>query len=514
MIAVVDFGGQYAQLISRRIRELGVYSKIVRHNITRKELNALISEGLKGIVLSGGPSSVYEKESPRCSNSIFEAKVPVLGICYGHQLIAKRLGGIVRKSQKKEYGKKILKAAKSSVLLSGLKGNEIVWMSHGDFVAKAPKGFRVVGKTGFCPVAAFESNKQKLYGVQFHPEVSHTKNGTKVLKNFLFRICKEKKAWKIEGLADKIVAGLREQLKEDNVMMAVSGGVDSTVAAILLHKAVGERLFCFFIDTGLLRLNEREEVENIFKNRFKLKNFKAINAANLFLSKLKGIKDPEKKRKAIGHCFISVFEREAKRIEKKHKIAWLGQGTIYPDRIESAQPSKTASKIKTHHNLALPKDMRLKIVEPLKDLYKDEVRKLGLELGVPKELLYRHPFPGPGLAIRILGELTRKKIRIEQHADYIVMDELKKAGLYNKVWQCFPVLLDSKSVGVMGDKRTYSYICAIRCVNSIDAMTADWTRLPYEFLDKLARRIVNEVDGINRVVYDITSKPPATICFE
>ncbi|MBS3105809.1 glutamine-hydrolyzing GMP synthase [Candidatus Woesearchaeota archaeon] len=512
MILVLNFGAQYAHLIARRIREFGVYSEILPCDVSLKEIGKLKPDG---IILSGGPASVYEHNAPTIDRKILGLEIPILGICYGLQLIGKFVNGEVLAGKLKEFGKKELHVKKNGKLLKGLSKKEQVWMSHGDLVAKLPKDFEVLASTDTCPIAAFENNKRKIYGIQFHAEVAHTPKGNEILKNFVFGICNAKKNWHIKSISKKLIKEIKKEVEKSSVIMGVSGGVDSTVAATLLHKAIGSRLYCVFVDHGLIRKNEAEEVKNFFEKKLKFKHFYFADASHIFLEKLSGITDPEEKRKIIGHTFIGVFENKVIELEKKHKgIKFLGQGTIYPDRIESAQPSKYASKIKSHHNVTLPEKMKLKVIEPLKEFYKDEVRKLGRELKVPAEILNRHPFPGPGLAIRILGEITEERLRILKEADHIFIDELKKSGYYGKTWQAFAALLPVKAVGVMGDARTYEYVISLRAVTSVDAMTADWARLPYELLEKIATRIINEVRGVNRVVYDISQKPPATIEYE
>ncbi|MEK6942667.1 MAG: glutamine-hydrolyzing GMP synthase [Nanoarchaeota archaeon] len=512
MILVLNFGGQYCHLIARRVRDLGVYSEIVPCDIPLREIGRLKPDG---IILSGGPSSVYEHNAPMMDKKILELGIPILGICYGQQLIGKYVNGEVIGNKLKEFGKKELRVKKNGKLLKGLSKKETVWMSHGDLVAKLPKDFEVLASTDTCTIASFENNQRKLYGIQFHAEVIHTPKGNEIFKNFLFDICKAKKDWHIKSLANKIVKEIKKEVGSNSVIMGVSGGVDSTVAATLLHNAIGNKLYCVFVDHGLIRKNEAEEVKDFFEKRHKFKHFYAIDASKIFLERLNGITDPEEKRKIIGHTFIEVFDSKVIELEKKHPaIKFLGQGTIYPDRIESAQPSKHASKIKSHHNVTLPKNMKLKVIEPLKEFYKDEVRKLGRELKIPNDLLDRHPFPGPGLAIRILGEITEERLKILREADYIFIEELKKSKLYNETWQAFVALFPVKSVGVKGDARTYEYIISLRAVTSLDAMTADWARFPNDFLESVSNRILNEVAGVNRVVYDITQKPPGTIEYE
>ncbi|MBD3164747.1 glutamine-hydrolyzing GMP synthase [Candidatus Woesearchaeota archaeon] len=510
MLAVINFGSQLSHLIARRVRDLGVYSEILPWDMPANEIRKL---NPAGIILSGGPASVYNKCSPMADRGIFGLGIPVLGICYGMQLIGKEFGRVENK-QIKEYGKAELKIKKNGRLLKGLSKKEQVWMSHGDAVSRLTN-FDVLAFTGSCPVAAVENNDKKIYGLQFHPEVVHTLKGNKIFSNFVFDICKAEKDFDISDLKEKLMQEIRHTAGRNDVLMATSGGVDSTVAAVLMHKAIGNRLHCVFIDHGLIRNNERKEVEQAFKKYFEFENFYSVDASAIFLKKLKGITDPEKKRKIIGHTFIEVFEKKARELEEKHpKISFLGQGTIYPDRIESAQPSKEASKIKSHHNLTLPRKMHLRVIEPLKDLYKDGVRKLGKELNIPDEILNRHPFPGPGLGIRVLGEITAERLSILRQADYIFIEELRKSGYYGKVWQALAALFPIKAVGVMGDARTYEYVISLRAVTSIDAMTADWAKLPPSLLEKISSRIVNEVRGVNRVVYDITQKPPGTIEYE
>ncbi|MBI2660183.1 glutamine-hydrolyzing GMP synthase [Candidatus Woesearchaeota archaeon] len=512
MILVLNFGAQYAHLIARRVRELGVYSEILPCDVSLKEIGKLKPDG---IILSGGPASVYEPNSPTMDRKILGLGIPVLGICYGLQLIAKFVGGEVLAGKLKEFGSRELIVKKNGKLLKGLSRKEQIWMSHGDLVEMLPKDFEVLASTDSCPIAAFENNARRIYGAQFHVEVAHTPKGTQILKNFVFDICKAKKDWQIESISKKLVKEIKKEVGKSSVIMGVSGGVDSTVAATLLHKALGSKLYCVFVDHGLIRKGEAEEVKNFFERKLNFKHFYFIDASHIFLEKLKGITEPEEKRKIIGHTFIEVFESKVLELEKKHKdIKFLGQGTIYPDRIESAQPSKYASKIKSHHNVTLPEKMALKIIEPLKELYKDEVRKLGKELKIPDEIISRHPFPGPGLAIRILGEITDERLRILKEADYIFIEELRKFGYYDKTWQAFAALLPVKTVGVMGDARTYEYVISLRAVTSVDAMTADWAKLPNELLGSISNRIINEVRGVNRVVYDITQKPPGTIEYE
>jgi len=512
MIIILNFGGQTCHLIARRVRDFGVYSEILPFDAPLTKIGKLKPDG---IILSGGPASVYEHNAPLMDKKILSLGIPILGICYGLQLIGKFAGGAVLGGKLKEFGKKILYVKKNGKLLKGLLKKEQVWMSHGDLVADLPGGFDVLASTDNCNTAAFENNSKKLYGVQFHPEVAHTARGSQILQNFVFGICKSQRGWGIKSISKELIKEIKNSVKKDSVIMGVSGGVDSAVAATLIHKAIGSRVFCVFIDHGLIRKGEAEEVRFFFEKKLKFRNFFLIDASKKFLEMLEGIADPEQKRKIIGHTFIEVFESKVADLEKKHpKIKFLGQGTIYPDRIESAQPTKYASKIKSHHNVTLPEKMKLNVIEPLKDLYKDEVRKLGAELKIPKDILNRHPFPGPGLAIRILGEVTEERLRILREADYIFIEELKKAKLYDKIWQAFAALLPVKAVGVMGDARTYEYIIALRAVASLDAMTADWVKIPNDVLERISNRIINEVRGVNRVMYDISQKPPATIEYE
>ena len=512
MILVLNFGGQTAHLIARRVRDLGVYSEVRSCDILLREIGKLKPEG---IILSGGPSSVYEHDAPMMDRKVLDLKIPVLGICYGEQLIGKLVGGNILGGKLKEFGKKVLIVKKNGRILKGLSKKEQVWMSHGDLVEKLPRDFEVLASTDSCPTAAFENNERKIYAVQFHAEVVHTPCGAKILKNFIFDICRAKKEWEIKNLSKKLIKEIKKEIGSNSVIMGVSGGVDSTVAATLMHRAIGNKLYCVFVDHGLIRKGELEEVKNFFEKDLNFKHFHVIDESQTFLEKLKGVTDPEEKRKIIGHTFIEVFQNKVLEFEKKYpKIKFLGQGTIYPDRIESAEPTKYASKIKSHHNLTLPPEMKLKIIEPLKELYKDEVRNLGKGLGIPAHILNRHPFPGPGLAIRILGEITEGRLKILREADFIFNDELKRSGYYDKIWQAFAALIPIKTVGVMGDARTYEYIISIRAVTSVDAMTADWAKLPNELLELISTRIINEVRGVNRVLYDISQKPPATIEYE
>ncbi len=511
MIVVLNFGSQVAHLIARRVRELGVFSQIVPHTISAKEL---LNMQPQGIILSGGPAGVYEKDAPLPNADIFDVDVPILGICYGHQVMARHFGGKVDKSNLKEFGKTKLLVDKPGQILKGLKREEIVWMSHGDSVTKVPSSFSVLAHTKSCKIASFEDNNQKRYAVQFHVEVFHTEKGMQILKNFLFGICKAKKDYNIDDAESKMIAEIKTEVKKNHVLMGISGGVDSTVAAVLFHKAIGEQLHCVFVDHGLLRKNESDFVMRSLKS-LKLRHLERVDASSLFLGRLKGVADPEHKRKIIGHTFIEVFEGKARELKKKYpRISFLGQGTIYPDRVESASTSKVASKIKSHHNVTLPDKMGLTIIEPLRDLYKDGVRELGRRLGIDPTLINRHPFPGPGLAIRIVGEITPERLDILRNADAIFQDELHATGWYDKTWQSFAALFPIRSVGVKGDSRVYDYIISLRAVTSADAMTADWAKIPSDVLEHISSRILNEVRGVARVVYDISQKPPATIEYE
>ncbi|TYP54195.1 glutamine-hydrolyzing GMP synthase [Thermosediminibacter litoriperuensis] len=504
-VIVLDFGGQYSQLIARRVREANIYCEILPYNTP---LDEILSRKPKAVIFSGGPASVYSENAPVCDKRIFDTGIPILGICYGMQLMCHMLGGRVEPAETPEYGRAELMVDEEDGIFSGLEKNLTVWMSHGDSIITLPEGFRTLARTKNTPHAAI-GNGRNLFGVQFHPEVAHTPRGKEILNNFLFGIAGCIGSWSMKAFVEEQIQLIRQRVGNRKALCALSGGVDSSVAALIAHRALGDNLTCIFVDHGLLRKDEARKVVETFKDKFHM-NLIAVDASDRFLKRLEGVTDPEAKRRIIGEEFIRVFEDEAKKLGK---IDFLVQGTLYPDVIESG--TQTAAVIKTHHNVGgLPQDLNFELIEPLRDLFKDEVRRVGLQLGLPEEIVYRHPFPGPGLAVRVLGEVTREKLAILREADAIVTEEVKKAGLYGELWQVFAVLTDVKSVGVMGDERTYAYTVAIRAVTSEDGMTADWARLPYDLLDNMSTRIVNEVPGVNRVVYDITSKPPATIEWE
>ncbi len=509
-VIIIDFGSQVTQLIARRIREAGVYSEI--HPCT-SDPAAIKAMNPGALVLSGGPSSVHDAGAPPLPKAYLEWGVPILGICYGMQILAHTLGGEVSRATDREYGPAVFSALGDCPLFDGVEHKDRlkVWMSHGDHVGRLPDGFSRIGSTGKVENAAMCDPARKIYAVQFHPEVAHTEQGARILSNFLFKIAGLKPGWSMSSFVDSSVKRLAEQVGDGKVVLGLSGGIDSTVAAVLLHRAIGKRLYCIFVDNGLLRMGEREEVIGFLREHFDL-NMKCVDAQKIFLERLTGVDDPEKKRKIIGHTFIEVFDREAKAIEG---VGFLGQGTLYPDVIESVSFKGPSAVIKSHHNVGgLPEHMNLKLVEPLRELFKDEVRKVAAELGMPENIIWRHPFPGPGLAIRVIGEITEPRLDILRHADMVVQQELRASGWYRKVWQGFAVLLPLKTVGVMGDDRTYEHVIALRIVDSLDAMTADWTRLPADILARMSSRIINEVKGVNRVVFDISSKPPSTIEWE
>ena len=508
-IAILDFGSQYTQLIARRIREQNVYCEILRYDTPASVLRA---RAPKGVILSGGPASVLAEGAPVCDPALFELETPLLGICYGMQLMGRALGGTVRPGDSREYGSALIRILEPAGLFCNMPGTLSVWMSHGDQVQTLPPGFTVRASTPTCPVAAMEHSGRNWHGLQFHPEVVHTPRGSEILKRFLFDLCHCAGDWKMSTFIDESIRTLRKRVGQDQVLLGLSGGVDSSVVAALLHRAIGPQLHCVFVDNGVLRYKETEQVEDMFGNAFGI-DLRVVRAGTLFLEKLRGVIDPETKRKLIGATFIDVFSAEARTFGA---VKYLAQGTLYPDVIESVSawggPSAT---IKSHHNVGgLPPDLQFELIEPLRDLFKDEVRALGHELGLPDHLVQRQPFPGPGMAVRILGEVTAERVAILQQADLRVQEEIQRLPNYRDIWQAFAVLLPVQTVGVMGDERTYENVAAIRCVQSLDGMTADWFRLPYETLDTIARRIINEVRGINRVVYDISSKPPSTIEWE
>ena len=511
-ILIIDFGSQFTQLIARRIRELGVFSEILSH---KKVKLKDIDNSVKGIILSGGPLNVYENKKYAFDKRIIKKKIPILGICFGHQILSKINGGKVKQSKSREFGlANIFKINESLLIKKFFKGKKTikVWMSHADEVTKLPKNFKLIASSQNSRFAIIENKFKKFYGVQFHPEVTHTDNGKKIIANFIFLICKIKRNWSMKNQKLRLIYDVKKQVGKDKIICALSGGVDSSVVAQLLNKAVGKNLYCIFVNTGLLRKNEERQVINTFKKKLKI-NLIYVNAEKEFIKKLQNISDPEKKRKFIGNLFIKIFERYAKKIKK---VKFLAQGTLYPDLIESKSVTgSVTSKIKSHHNVGgLPKKMKLKLIEPLKFLFKDEVRKLGLELNLNKEIIYRHPFPGPGLAIRIPGKISEEKVKILKEADYYFIKALKDHGLYNKIWQAYAALLPVKTVGVMGDNRTYEYLCLLRAITSEDGMTADFYNFKKTFIQMISNRIVNNIRGINRVVYDVTSKPPSTIELE
>ncbi len=507
-ILILDFGSQYTQLIARRIRELRVYSEIRPYHIGVDEIEAFSP---KGIILSGGPSSVHDSDAPLCAAEVFQLSIPVLGICYGMQLMAYMCGGDVEKAQKREYGKASLVIVDHSDLFKGLPDGIQVWMSHGDKVIALPPGFTILAGTENSPYASMAHRKRGLYGLQFHPEVAHTPQGKVILSNFLFNICRCKPTWTMEAFLGKSIREIRQVVGEERVLCALSGGVDSSVVALLVYRAVGDQLTCIFVDNGLLRSGEAKRVLDTFSRHFHI-NVRFVDASERFLDRLRGITDPEEKRKIIGEEFIRVFEEEA---GKLGHVRYLAQGTLYPDVIESTSVMGPSATIKSHHNVGgLPEHLPFTLLEPLRELFKDEVRELGRIMGLPWEVVGRQPFPGPGLAVRIVGEVNEERLRILREADAIVEEEVRREGLYYKIWQSFAVLLPVKTVGVMGDERTYEYVVAIRAVESLDGMTADWVKLPYALLERISNRVINEVEGVNRVVYDISSKPPSTIEWE
>lgn len=511
-IIVLDFGAQYSQLIARRVRESKVYCEILPFSTS---VEKILEKSPKGIILSGGPSSVYASGAPHVSDQLFQLGLPILGICYGMQLFSHALKGKVQKASKREFGLAPLKIKDHHNLFMSLPSTLQVWMSHGDQVTQLPAGFKVLASTANCRLAAVGNDQKKIYGIQFHPEVVHTQKGTKLIENFVRKVCGCKPSWSMDSYEKIAIEQICRQVGKGRVICGVSGGVDSTVAAALIHRAIGSQLSCVFVNNGVLRKNEADQVVSMFKNQLRIP-LHYVNAEKLFLKLLHNVSEPEKKRKIIGNTFIRVFERKAIELQRqKGPFDFLAQGTLYPDVIESVSVKGPSATIKSHHNVGgLPKDMKFKLVEPLRELFKDEVRLLGERLKIPYDLLWRQPFPGPGLAVRLIGPISKEKLDVLREADAIVHDEIKKAGLYHSIWQSFAVLTPVKSVGVMGDERTYESVCAIRAVHSTDAMTADWVKLPYDLLGQISNRIINEVRGINRVVYDITSKPPGTIEWE
>lgn len=515
MLVILDFGSQYSELIARRIRETEVYSEVLSYRTSIEQLKQL---NPKGIILSGGPNSVYDTGAPQCDPGIWSLGIPILGVCYGMQLMVQQLGGQVEKAKRGEYGKAALSIDDPTDLLTNVEDGSTMWMSHGDSVTQMPAGFEILAHTSNTPSAAIADHQRKLYGVQFHPEVVHSIGGQALIRNFVYHICECQPTWTTEAFLEESIREVRAKVGDRRVLLALSGGVDSSTLAFLLHRAIGDRLTCMFIDQGFMRKGEPERLVELFHSEFHIE-VSYVNARDRFLAQIEGVTDPEVKRKRIGHEFIRVFEEESKRLGP---FDYLAQGTLYPDVIESADTNvdpktgeRVAVKIKSHHNVGgLPKDLQFKLVEPLRKLFKDEVRKLGRSLGLPEEIIRRHPFPGPGLAIRILGEVTAEKLNILRDADYIVRREIHDAGMYHDFWQAFAVLLPVRSVGVMGDQRTYAYPIVLRFVSSEDGMTADWSRTSFDLLETISNRIVNEVEGVNRVVYDITSKPPGTIEWE
>lgn len=506
LVLIIDFGGQYNQLIARRVREANVYCEVVPYHTSLDEIK---EKKPKGIILTGGPASVYAENAPTCNPDLFEMGIPVLGICYGGQLMAQVFNGKVNRATSREYGRVELNIQDREGIFVDIPDYSKCWMSHTDFIEVAPEGFEITATTDNCPVAAMKNSQKNLYAVQFHPEVEHSEKGREIIRNFLYQVCGCTGDWNMHNFAEQTIQEIKEKVGNKKVLCALSGGVDSSVAAVLVHKAVGDQLTCIFVDHGLLRKDEGDQVEEVFREKFHM-NLIRVNAQERFLGKLKGVTDPERKRKIIGEEFIRVFEEAS---SKLGNIDYLVQGTVYPDVIESG--TDTASVIKSHHNVGgLPEDMEFSLIEPLRQLFKDEVRKVGEELEIPEEIVWRQPFPGPGLAIRVLGEITEDKLHIVRESDAILREEIRKAGLHRDIWQYFTALPNIRSVGVMGDERTYSHTVAIRAVTSSDGMTSDWARIPYEVLEKISNRIVNEVDHVNRIVYDITSKPPSTIEWE
>jgi GMP synthase (glutamine-hydrolysing) len=508
-IVILDFGSQYTQLIARRVRENRVFSRILPYNTPAGDIAALAP---KGIIISGSPASAINKKSPHPDKGIFKLKVPILGICYGMQVITEMLGGKVRETKDREYGKTELFIDDNRDLFSHLPGNITCWASHGDYVKKVPPGFHISAHTTNAPIAAITNRKSKVFAVQFHPEVTHTDKGNQIISNFLFKICGCLGRWTTQSFIKESIENIKKTVGRDKVVLGLSGGVDSSVTALLIHKAIGKNLRCIFIDNGVLRKDEPQQIKDVFRNNFHL-NLGYVDRSKKFLVRLKGVTDPEEKRKIIGDEFVKAFEEEA---DKVKGVKFLAQGTLYPDVIESFSPTGApSSRIKSHHNVGgMPAHMKLKLIEPLRELFKDEVRRIGEELGLPEVVINRQPFPGPGLAIRIIGEVTTERLNLLREVDRRVIEEIRSAGLYEQVWQSFAILLPIKSVGVMGDERTYDNVVALRCVTSLDGMTADWVKLPFELLEKISNRIINEVKGVNRVVYDISSKPPATIEWE